>query len=100
MISYYSRNHDYKGFIDSSMRRTENTMALNLLRSMRSVINKYFAEISYNLRTDGELFNTVINGTNFLEIFSSKEKHQFLKLLEPVFYTFQAVSGSNLKNPF
>ena len=97
MIAYFSRNHDYKGFIDSSTRRTENTMALNLLRSMRSVINKYFAEISYNLKTEGELFNAVIIGTNFKKIFSSIETHPYLKLLEPIFHTYQAVSGNNLE---
>ena len=92
MISYYSRNHDYKGFINSSIRRSESIVALFLLRLMRSTLNKYFAEVSYNLPARSELLDQSMQSTDLEKIFSLKDNN-YIRLLEPIFHTYEAISG-------
>ena len=92
LMTYYIRKHNFELQVRHSMRKADCSIGLSLLRSLRSIADKYIAETYYSIETDSVLIELSLNSANLEKLFSDSNKHPYLKLLDTVYFLSKGIS--------
>ena len=92
LMTFYIRKNDFASQFKHSLRKADCSIGLSLLRSLRSIADKFIAETYYNIEPDAVLLDMSLSNANLDKLFADSQKHPYLKLLETVYYLSRGIT--------